>query len=242
MNAGKKYKYLMMVAFMMFGIAIAMQFKSTLISDRQAAASSLNVESLKKQIVEAQKESESLKKSIDENLASKEKIIKAHLEQQNDSGMEQEWNSTRLLAGINDVEGAGIIIKLDDAPARDKDTPVLLQIIHDGDIRAILNLLKTAGAQAISVNGERITPISEQVCAGPTILINGNRYPVPFVINAIGNQDILYDSVNNSEIVAVMKEMKIRVEISKNTQVKIPKFSNSDNIGRFISGLEAVDK
>lgn len=241
MVKGRKYNYLLVAAFIVFGIAIAMQFKSTLISSRQEASSALNAENLKKQIVEAQKEQEGLKKAIDENLASKEKIIKEHLAQQSNADQEAEWNEIRLVAGISDVKGAGIVLKLDDAPARDKDTPVSWQIIHDGDIREILNILKVAGAEAISVNGERITAISEQVCAGPTILINGNRYPVPFVIKAIGNQDDLYAALNNSEIIAVMKEMKIRVDLSKNTEVQIPKYSNSDSISRFISGLEADD-
>lgn len=204
-----------------------------------SASSVLNVENLKQQLVEEQKEAEQLKLSIDENLAAKEKIIKEHLDKESDKDLEAEWNKVKLIAGITDVKGPGIVIKLDDASARQKDTPVLWQIIHDNDIRTILNILKIAGAQSISVNGERIEPISEQVCAGPTILINRNRYPVPYIINAIGNPDELFAAVNNSEIVAVMMEMKIRVELSKSDAVTIPKFSNTDNISSFISGLEA---
>ena len=62
-------------------------------------------------------------------------------------------------------------------------------IIHDYDIRTILNELKTAGAQAIAINGERVVPMSEQICVGPTIIINDNRYPVPYIIEAIGEPD-----------------------------------------------------
>lgn len=235
-------KYILMMVFLLFGIAVAMQFKSTLIYNRQSASSALNMENLKQQLIEEQTEAEKLKTAIDENLSSKEKLIKAHLEQESDKNLEAEWKKAKLIAGITDVKGPGIVIKLDDASVRQKDVDVRWQIIHDNDIRTILNLLKIAGAQSISINGERITPISEQVCAGPTVLINRNRYPVPYVINAIGNPDELYNAVNNSEVVAIMLEWKIRVEISKNESVTIPKFSNTDNIGSFISGLEAQGK
>lgn len=102
--------------------------------------------------------------------------------------------------------------------------------------------MKKAGAQAISIKGERVVSTSEVVCAGPTILINGNRYAVPYEICAIGDPDLLYDSLMRSERVALMIEDKIRVEIKKSKDIWVPRFSNIDNIDKYISGLEAVKK
>ena len=114
-------------------------------------------------------------------------------------------------------------------------------IITRKDDKIILNDLKKAGAQAISINGERIVAISEQVCAGPTILVNRNRYPVPYIINAIGDPDLLYESLSRSERIALMIEDRIRVEIKKSKEVIVPGFSHSDNLDDFISHLEVVN-
>ena len=115
-------------------------------------------------------------------------------------------------------------------------------IIHDHDIRTILNDLKKAGAQAIAINGERVVPMSEQICAGPTILINGNRYPVPYVIEAIGDPYALYEAMDISYKVAELREFNIQVDIKKAESIRISKFSGTDKLDRYISGLEVVGK
>jgi uncharacterized protein YlxW (UPF0749 family) len=62
-----------------------------------------------------------------------------------------------------------------------------LYVIHDADILNIVNELRAAGAEAISINDERVTATSNIRCGGPTINIDGKRHAVPFVIKAIGN-------------------------------------------------------
>ena len=144
--------------------------------------------------------------------------------------------------GLVGVEGAGITITLDDAPVREPGMPPSWFIIHDYDIRTILNELKTAGAQAIAINGERVVPMSEQICAGPTIIINDNRYPVPYIIEAIGEPDGLYEAMSTSNKVAELKEFNILVDIKKSDKIRISKFSGADKLDRYISGLEVVEK
>jgi uncharacterized protein YlxW (UPF0749 family) len=58
-----------------------------------------------------------------------------------------------------------------------------------------VNDLKAAGAEAIEINGKRITNLSEVVCAGPLIRVNNEVIPAPFVIVAIGDMDELYEAV-----------------------------------------------
>lgn len=230
------------IILLILGIALALQFKSTLYTRTQAASNTLNAEKLMEQIVSEQKQADALKASVDENLTLRENLIKAYIDEKNDYKLSSDWDSVKLVAGLTDVKGPGITIKLDDAPARQPDTPVNWQIIHDKDIKILLNDLKKSGAQAISINGERVMPMSEQVCAGPTILINGNRYPVPYVINAIGDPDILYESISSNERIAEMVQFKIRVYLSKSSNILIPKFSGMANLDRQINGLEVVGK
>ncbi len=235
-------RYILLIVFILFGIIIAVQLKSTLYARKMTATSTLSVDMLKEQIAEVNKEVEELKASIDENVVMQNDIIREYITLQNDDKLTEDWGLIKLHTGLSGVSGPGITIKLDDAPARQPDTPLKWLIIHDYDVRTILNDLKKAGAQAIAINGERLVPMSEQVCAGPTILINGNRHPVPYIIEAIGDPDVLFNSISTSAKVAEMTEFNIRVEIKKSKEILITKFSGADNLDRYISGLEVVEK
>jgi uncharacterized protein YlxW (UPF0749 family) len=223
MSAYTKKNFILFIVFIVFGIVIAMQFRSTIYSRNQKEKNSLNSEELLSQIVSEQNQIESLKTSIDENLVLKEKYIRAFVQSLDSGAITEDRSEIMLKAGMTDVKGPGITIKLDDASVRMEDTPLDWLIIHDQDIKIILNELKKAGAQAISINGERVVSMSEQICAGPTILINGNRYSVPYVINAIGNPDHLYETIKMSERIAEMIDYNIRVEINKSKEITIPK-------------------
>lgn len=235
-------QYIFLIVFLIFGIVVAVQLKSTLYAKRITASNTLSVEVLKEQLAKEQKTIDELKAAIDENLVIKNDIIKDYIEQQNDVQLAEDWERIKLSTGLVDVKGPGITIKLDDAPARQPDTPVNWLIIHDQDIKVILNELKEAGAQAIAINGERVVPMSEQLCAGPTIMINGNRYSVPYYIEVIGDPDVLYESISRSSRVAEMTEFNIRVEINKSKELKIAKFSGAAKLDRHISGMEVVKK
>ncbi len=239
-KAGSQYIFL--IVFLIFGIVVAIQIKSTLYAKRLTALNTISADMLKEDLVKAQNETDALKTQIDENLAVMNKTIKSFIDQQNDDKLAGDWEKVKLSTGLIDVKGPGITIKLDDAPAREPDTPVKWLIIHDQDIKVILNELKKAGAQAISINGERIVPMSEQVCAGPTILINDNRHSVPYYIEAIGDPDRLYESISTCSRLAEMTEYNIRVEIAKSKELKLSKFSGAGKLDRYISGLEEVKK
>ncbi len=152
-----------------------------------------------------------------------------------------ERHTLQTVNGFTDVQGSGVIITLDDAPARNEMDPSQL-IIHDSDITNILNELRTAGAQALAINDERIIATSKQLCAGPTILINKNRYPVPYVVKAIGDPDELFNALEQSEAVTIMKIYDIQVSIRKEYEIFIPRYNAYRNTENMISGLEVVER
>ena len=94
----------------------------------------------------------------------------------------------KMQAGYQKLQGKGVIIELMDSEeeAGDGENPNNL-LIHDQDILILLNDLKVAGAEALSVNGQRIVARSEIKCSGATITINGTTYGQPFIIKAIGD-------------------------------------------------------
>ena len=108
--------------------------------------------------------------------------------------------NAQFLAGLTDVKGPGVIVTMDDSKLPyPKDMPPGVQpqnIIHDTDIGQVVNELKAAGAEAISVNDQRLVAISPIRCAGPTIFINNTPQTPPYVIKAIGDPKILMAAIN----------------------------------------------
>lgn len=235
-------RFVLFIAFLMLGAVVAVQFRSTLYRNRQTTGAKYQYDQLNAMLNEERETINKLKAAIAEN----EKVRQEHLKTAvNNAGSDfLKWqlkylDDLKLKAGFTDVKGPGLIIKLDDAPAR-KNFSAKFLIIHDSDIKKIVNELKKAGAQAISINDERLLATSEQVCAGPTILINKNRYPVPYVIKAIGNTDSLYKAFNDSDIVNEMRKFGIRISVDRPKEVQIMKYGNKpDNL---IEGLEEVVK
>ena len=115
--------------------------------------------------------------------------------------IEEKINKYNILLGTTDVKGQGVRITLKDAVTNSilkaiYDPKEL--IIHNTDILEVVNELKTAGAEAIEVNGQRILDNTVIACDGNVIVINGEKISSPFSINAIGFPERLA-VLNNEE-------------------------------------------
>lgn len=234
----KKFQILMAFIFLCFGILITIQIKSIqkelLINDRQRNIDELNV-----LLNEEHERVAVLEKLLDSNEAKLSQYEKKYLKGNDVLALKQQLDHARLLGGLTDVVGSGIILTLDDSRVRlsqeidPKDT-----IIHDYQLIEVINLLKSRGAQAISINGERIVATSEIQCAGPTVSVNGTRYSVPFVISAIGNADYLEASLKEpGSMVNIMSIYGIQSQLKNEKNVKIPKYKYYYKNSNIISEL-----
>lgn len=229
------------IAFLILGVAMGMQVRSIFNEKKLKDQTTYKAEELKTFINDEKMKREKLKSQIDENEKKFEKYLKNEAEIKNDDVMKQQveyLESLKLKAGLTDVKGPGVTIKLEDAAVR-MAGDVKDQIVHDGDIISILNELKKVGAQAISINGERVLPMSEQVCAGPTIRINRTKYSAPFIIEAIGNPEDLFEQIDKSEVAYWMRKYNIKIEIEKSAEMIISKYNY--DINNLISGLEVLN-
>lgn len=92
------------------------------------------------------------------------------------------------LGGGAAVEGPGVVVTMDDSPssrAPSGDPNDL--VVHEQDIQTVVNALWSAGAEAIAVNGERLSSISAVRCAGNTLLLHGTLHSPPYEIVAVGD-------------------------------------------------------
>lgn len=139
-----------------------------------------------------------------------EKLVDSELEQVN------------LSLGKTDVEGEGIQITL-----KDSENEEIEKITAD-DLLLIVNALKISGAEAISINEERIINMSDIVDISSTFIkVNGQRILSPYVIKAIGDPSYLESGLLGSGgEVDRMKKMGQDVTIEKPNKVKIPKYKD----------------
>lgn len=146
--------------------------------------------------------------------------------------LEKENEQLKTVSGFVDLEGPGVIVKLSDGTRElyEWEDPNNI-IVHDEDVLNIVNDLKTAGAEALSINGQRTMSISEIQCAGATITINNHTYGQPFIIKAIGNTDTLGAAVKSpNSNAAILKDVYgLGLEVETYENVRISKYHNDIN-------------
>lgn len=98
-------------------------------------------------------------------------------------------------AGLAAMSGPGLVVSLADSElAESPSGNVNDLVIHSEDVRAVVNALWRAGAEAISLNGQRLVGTSAVVCVGNTLLVNGTVHSPPYVAAAIGADRSRFDS------------------------------------------------
>ncbi len=116
----------------------------------------------------------------------------------NVQGLKADLNRVEPLAALTPVSGSGVEVVMHDAtkPAFPNE-PAILRLVHDQYVLRVVALLSAAGAQAISIDGQRYTATTSIFCAGPTIRINGVPYASPYVIRAVGPSGPMLKALEN---------------------------------------------
>src|SRR5699024_12559836 len=100
-------------------------------------------------------------------------------------------------AGRVAVEGPGAVVKLWAAPARDPLPDGVGfddLIVHQQDLEAVINALWAGGAEAMAVQGHRVTSSSSIRCVGNVLLIDSSVYSPPYELSAVGDPRALTSS------------------------------------------------
>ena len=135
------------------------------------------------------------------------------------------------IIGTTDVTGPGVIITLSDSKL---DPTTVLNpsdlLLHDIDVLSIINELKNTGAEAISINDQRVVSTTSIQCGGAIININGERVGSPFTIKAIGLPENLANLDRPQGHFDIIRDKcQIGVELKKSNNISIPKYSGVIN-------------
>lgn len=135
--------------------------------------------------------------------------------------VEKELAQTNMYLGKTDVEGQGIVITIKDINSED------VQPISADNLLIIVDYLRLAGAEAISINEERIINMSDIVYIGNSVIfVNQQRILAPYKIKAIGNPTKLESTLlGNGGYIEELKNIGFDISIERENKVTIPKYS-----------------
>ena len=189
---------------------------------------------------------ETLQQDYKTELEKNEKLLQQIIELQNDltkyreqvaqSGgaakiLKEELTRAETYAGLTDVTGNGIIVTMKDGGNQGVDGTIYNDgygIVHDTYLLTIVNELRAAGAEALSINGERILATSEIRCVGPTVSVNNTKQAAPFEIRAIGNPDTLESALRMpGGAIEGASFYGIEVSIKKSNKLLIKKYTGA---------------
>lgn len=113
------------------------------------------------------------------------------------------------------VTGPGISVTLNDSPlwqhmVSDSGTGTTANIndyvIHQQDIESVVNALWKGGAEAMTIQDQRILYNSAIICKGNILMLQGKQYSPPYTISAIGPGDAMRDALNESKAIQTYQQ------------------------------------
>lgn len=143
------------------------------------------------------------------------------------TNLEEQINQGNKALGLTEVTGTGVIVTLKDNDTLNPTSNIDLSnaIVHDVDIIAVVNELKNAGAEAISINDHRVVPTTSISCDGNVIKINGEKVGAPFEIKAIGLPEQLAALKRPGGYLDLLDGWGVITEFKKVNTVTIPKYT-----------------
>lgn len=140
-------------------------------------------------------------------------------------------DEAKMIAGTVAVHGPGIVVVLHDSPKRNpsetRQDVVNDYIVHDYDIRGIVNELFASGAEAISVNAQRLIATSSIRCVGPVVLVNSTQVAPPLTIKVIGRPETLEGALRLPMGVADGLFLLDMIEVTRQPDIVVPAYTGS---------------
>lgn len=223
----KKYISLIL-GFMCFFLTVGIFIQvKTVKSTLKVVAKTTTEAELRNNILRYQERYDQKFKELEKSNKKLDRIIE-NLSKSNEHSTEYpaELKKLNTLLGLTTVEGPGLVITVQDGDISSVKGMISNFWVHDGDLFTIVNLLKSGGAEAISINDERIISTTAITCAGNIVKINQRKVGSPFVIKAIGLTEKLKGAVTVSDSYLKDMEMQgVKIDIHREDKIKIEKYN-----------------
>lgn len=208
--------WLIALVCVLIGFMVAVQFRTA--QDAKGSLSQQRIEEISDRLLQTEHERDELSEEL-------HKMQTAAVSMDN----QQDKDLLRYRAALVPLEGEGVVVRMDDStkPVKAGENPNLY-VIHDDDLLRVVNELRAAGAEAIAINGQRLTGTSEIRCAGPTLSVNNVRSSAPFEIRAIGDKKSLENALRmRGGVAETLGVWGIQLDIKASDDVYIPPYRGS---------------
>lgn len=142
-----------------------------------------------------------------------------------------------VVSGAWPVSGAGLSVALEDAPASSLEIPDVRPddlVVHQQDVQHVINALWAGGAEAMTLQGERVTSTSAFRCSGNIMLLHGKVFSPPYVVEAIGDPDELRAALEASPGVAVYQQyvdwIGLGYEVQELDAIEMPAYTGGQEL------------
>lgn len=115
---------------------------------------------------------------------------------------------TSVAAGATAVAGPGLIVELSDAPADQVSGEIHPDdlVVHQQDLEAVINALWAGGAEAMTLQDQRVLSTTAFRCVGNVLSLHGRVYSPPYRVQAIGDPDQLRAALDASSRIAIYRD------------------------------------
>ncbi len=211
----------------LLGLFISFQIRTAIELQQNFSESKGVYLSYQEQISTLQAENGLLKEQNEKLLQRKDLVAENVLNQQGYPEMAQSLAEVRTKAGLTPVTGGGVVITLNDSTVSEADDIAQSSLIHAQDVQRIVDQIKSYGAKAIAINGERLVNTSIIICTGPTIRINNVKHPVPFVITVISDDPSqLYQNLSKDSYILKRQSEHVMITVEEKQELSVPAFSD----------------
>jgi len=218
---------LMTFTLLAMGFLVVAQLRSSRALSRQVQVPTRNVYALATLLREEQEARRALEAQVTALRRQLETYERAAAEGRSlTEAMGRELESLRISLGLKAMRGPGVVVRVEDSSEQPKGAnPV---IVTYQDLVAVINELWAAGAEAIAVNGERITATTGISQVGGTVVINLQRLTGPFVIVALGDPATLEGALNiRGGLVESLRALGLQITISRRDTLVVPAFKGT---------------
>lgn len=202
----RPYKFVLAGALVLLGLLLA----SSIAQIREGAPDAARTRAaLTERVIVATAATNELAAQVD-NLAGEVSDLREQALQGSaaDRTLNDQVTRTAALVGLAPVEGPGVEVTLDDGPPRSGSSgePDLARVF-DQDVQLVVNGLFAAGAEAVAINGQRLTARTAIRGAGDAILVGYRPLTPPYSIQAIGDPASLESSFTQGQATARLQEL-----------------------------------
>jgi len=188
------------IVFLVLGFMVAYSFRVTQgeksnqpITDRQWEQ---NLR-LRDELNEQKERNRDLQKELNE----KQEMVRDYESQLADEAqvyfnLAEDAEKYRMFLGKVKVKGEGVKVTLSDGEYNPDEPNINNYLVHEHHVYKVITELYISGAAAVAINGHRLTHNSYILCDGPVITVDGQQYPAPFEITAIGDPKVLSSALN----------------------------------------------